>query len=130
MNDGNPLSLTPPINGKKIVFTTSLIILFPILGTNRTEAEESNITIVESAIEIPAEAFPEMDFSYVFNHYATNVFFQVTPPEDMNASDYDIVADTEVLGFSIPEEPNITDLRMPVRITLQSLRGRRGEVCS
>lgn len=98
--------------------------------TNGTEiADDSgNITVVPALIEVPVEAFPEFEFSFVFNHYVTSVFFPLSRPDNVNESDYDVVTDTEVIGFTIPEEPNITNLSMPVRIILQSMRGRRGEV--
>lgn len=64
----------------------------------------------------------------MFSSYSTSVLFQVVKPDDVNESDFNLVADTEVLGFSIPVVPKVTNISMPIRITLQSLRGRREEV--
>lgn len=127
-----PLMLMPPsLNGMILYYCLyfNAIGYCFIADTNSTEFEDSNITIIQSSIEIPVDAFSDFEeYSYVLSYYATNVFFQVTPPEEANASDYSIEADTEVIGFTIPDEPNITNLSMPVIITLQSMRGRSGKV--
>ena len=76
---------------------------------------------------IPPEAFPQdLDPSYIYNLYREPVLFQVVRPETMNASEFDLVTDTEVIGFSIPQNLTITNLSKPVVISFQSLRARRG----
>lgn len=98
-----------------------------IIATNDTDFEDFNITKVQSSIEIPLDAFPADDSAYVFNFYASSILFQVVKPDDVNTT-FDIVTDTEVLGFLIPDDTNITNLSMPVTITLQSMRGRNEKV--
>lgn len=83
---------------------------------------------MQSTIEIPEDAFPDDGSAFVFNSYSTNVLFQVVKPDNVNESDFTLMADTEVLGFDIPIVPNVSNLSMPIRITLQSFSGRKGEV--
>ena len=113
-------------------------LVFPriaIVGDNFTgsgdlptdDPPQSNITIVNSQIEISPEAFPEdVDSSYVLTLYSTPILFPVLPPEDTNESLFDVIADTQVIGFIIPQVPNVTNVT--VKITLQSLQGRNGTV--
>lgn len=107
----------------------TIVLVKLITDANSTELKDSNVTIIQSSIEIPVDVFPDSNFTFVLNHYATNVLFPLNSSEFniVNSSEFNIVTDTEVIGFGIPEEPNITNLNMPVKITLQSLRGRRGE---
>ena len=132
MDIDEPLMLTPPpLNGTSYNIHYHTVVTFSSIlttATNDTYIEDSNITIVESSIQVPMEAFPDSEFSFVLNHYATSIFFPLATPEGFNESEYEMVTDTEVIGFTIPEEPNITNLTDPVVIVLQSLRGRNGEV--
>ena len=95
-------------------------IIIIIKDSNVHEFHRSNLLMLS----------PDSSFSYVLNHYATNSLFQVAAPDGVNASVFDVVADTEVIGFSIPEQPIVANLSTPVRITLQSFRGRSGLVSS
>lgn len=96
---------------------------------NGTDLEELNITRVQSSIEVPPEAFgnDEIDPPYVFNHYREPVLFPLLAPDDVNASEYDTVTDSEVIGFIIPGEP-VMNLSTPIKYKVQSLRGRKGMV--
>lgn len=109
---------------KPTVMTT-----FNSTDTNTTDSPQSNITFVLSTIEIPPEAFQDrQDPSYVFNHYNEPSLFPIVIPDDVNMSEFDRVADSEVLGFTIPGT-TVTNLNTtPITYTVQSLRGRRGEV--
>ena len=110
------------VHARTIVAEGPLSLL--IGGDEMTELNRSNAT----TIAIPPNAFPDSNFSYVLNHYATSVLFQLAIPESVNSSEFNVIVDTEVIGFLIPEEPNVSNLSMPVTITLQSFRGRNGEV--
>lgn len=95
---------------------------FYSIVTNSTTTDDTNITIVGSSIQVAADAFPDdMDSSYVLNLYSTPILFPVLV---LNESDFDLVPDTEVIGFSIVGEDNVTNTS--VTITLQSLLGRQG----
>lgn len=78
---------------------------------------------------MPPTVFDELDSTYVLNHYVEPTLFPLVIPEDANASEYSVVPDTEVLGFTVTGK-TIANLSEPVRLTFQSLRGRRGEVIS
>ncbi len=94
---------------------------------------ESNVSIT-----IPQELF-NLSENLVFTTYRTPVLFQVVPPEETysnvstpvetnsTVSNYNITADTMVLGFSLPNK-NVTNLTNPVRITLQSIRAQQNKV--
>ena len=106
-------------------------VYFHTAASNDTDSEEFYITLelVPSRIEVPPEAFgeEEVDSPYVLNHYIEPVLFPLLEPDGVNASEFDMVTDSEVIGFTIPGPP-IVNLSRPVRYTVQSLRGRRGEV--
>ena len=90
--------------------------------------EMFNVTIVESSIAVSPDAFPQdTNGSYLLNLYNTPVLFPILQPDSVNVSAReDVIADTQVIGFSIPGQPNITNIS--VNITLQSLMGRVGIV--
>lgn len=69
-----------------------------------------------------------MDSSYVFNHYNGPMLFPLVMPDDVNASEFDIVADSEVIGFTIPGTTVLNLTSTPIKYTVQSLRGRQGKV--
>ncbi len=106
------------------VISVNVIILS--VATNSTDPE-TNIEIVASRIEIPPDAFREPDTPYVFNHYNEPVLFPLVIPDDVNASEFDMVADSEVIGFTIPGV-TIMNLSKPIKYTVQSFRGRNGLV--
>ena len=89
---------------------------------------ENNFTIpdVNLSIRIPQEVFNSSE-ALVFTSYKTPALFQVVPPNEMNRSNYDFVADTVVLGFTIPDR-NFSELTNPVIITLQSFRASQNMV--
>ena len=125
------LVLTPPTNGKfffsyrkhKINFSALLM----SIGSNITRDENYNVTITQSTITVPLEVFMQgdEDVAFVFNSYNTPNLFQNVPPP--NVSNFSIIADTEVVGLTIPNH-NISNLSMPIKITLQSLSRRMGSV--
>lgn len=95
----------------------------PVFSAATNDTIDSNITIIGSSINVSSEAFPE-DSSYVLNLYSTPILFPILMPLDANESDFDLIADTEVIGFSIAGKDNVTNIS--VSITLQSLKGREG----
>ncbi len=97
----------------------------PVFSAATNDTIDSNITIIGSSINVSANAFPEAeDSSYVLNLYSTPILFPILMPLDANESDFDLIADTEVIGFSIAGKDNVTNIS--VSITLQSLKGREG----
>ena len=62
----------------------------------------------------------------MLNLYSKPVLFPVLRPTDVNASDFDLIADTQVVGFSIAGVDNVTNTS--VIITMQSLMARDGIV--
>ncbi len=106
-----------------------LLALLLLIGTNSTELDEnSNVTVVPSTIEIPQAVFLlDEAVAYVFSSYNSPILFQVVTPK--NVSDYNMTADTEVLGFTLPGN-NISNLNdsMAITITLQSIRALQGKV--
>ena len=100
-----------------------------IIVSNSTEYNEtSNITIIQPMIQVPRNVLvQDEETSYILNYYSTPNLFQVVVPPNVNASDFNRTADTEVIGFTIPNY-NITNATDPIRISFQSLRAREGKV--
>ena len=85
-----------------------------------------NVTIIA-----PPEVFnvSSDEVGYVLTFYSTPNLFQVKVPEGTNQSDFDIVADSAVVGLTINRDAKeLSNLTEPVIITLQSLRARMGQV--
>lgn len=95
---------------------------------NATDEEGGNFTVADLPIyiTIPREVLNKSQ-ALVFTAYQTPVLFQVVPPVELNRSSYDFEADTNVLGFSVPDK-TFVNLSSPVQITLQSFRTRQNLV--
>lgn len=74
------------------------------------------------SISLPSEVFRSAE-GLVFTSYKTPVLFQVVPPNELNRSSYDVIADTAVIGFTIANR-TFTNLNTTVKITLQSMRAQ------
>lgn len=86
-------------------------------------------SIIESTITLPQSIINKFDseLRYLLTWYNTSILLQLSLPLDANASDYNFTVDSEVLGFTIPEE-ELTNTSDPVILRFQSIRSRSGMV--
>lgn len=74
-----------------------------------------------SMINIPVTAFPDSNFTFVLTVYNSTGLFPVAQSNDTEGG-LNVSVATEILGFFIPERPEVVDLEDPVRIYLRDLR--------
>ena len=99
---------------------------------------ETNATMdiapVNITISAPPEVFNVSDdrVGYVLTFYSTPTLFQVKEPDGFNESvsgEFEFVADSAVVGLNISrDDKELSNLTVPVNITLQSLRALGGQV--
>ena len=93
-----------------------------------------DIAPVNITITAPPEAFNVSDdrVGYVLTIYSTPSLFQVKEPDGFNESvsgEFEFVADSAVIGLNISRDgKELSNLTVPVNITLQSLRALSGQV--
>ena len=90
----------------------------------------TTVTPVNISISISPEVFNisgESEVGLVFTSYPSPILFPLSPPPSTQVNESEYVADSAVLGFTIPDR-EVKDLTEKIQITLQSFRAQDGMV--